>query len=68
LLPQVPLALQVCCVTLSAAHWVAPSMQTPPHAEPRPVPMQVLPVHVVGFPQAPAAVQLFCVVALAHSV
>ena len=67
LLPHVPLALHVCCVTPSR-HCVAPSEQEPPHAEPKPVPMHVLPVHGVGLPHVPVDVQLFCVVALAHSV
>jgi len=61
-------ALQVCLVTPSAAHCVVPSAQTPPQAEPTPVPMQVLLVHTVGLPHVPDAVQLFCVVASTHSV
>lgn len=68
LAPQVPLAPQVCSVTLSAAHCFAPSAHTPPHAEPRPVPTHVWLVHVVGLPHAPAAVQLFWEVASTHSV
>jgi hypothetical protein len=67
LAPQVPLALQVCCVTLSE-HCVAPTEQTPPHADPRPVPTHVLPVQTVGLPHAPVDVQLFCVVVSRHSV
>ena len=68
LLCQVPVALQFCgCWTL---HCVWPCPQDPPHADPTPDPMHVLfeLVQVVGLPQVPEVVQLFCVVRLAHSV
>ena len=40
----------------------------PWHDDPTPEPTHVWFVHVVGLPQVPVAVQLFCTVRLAHSV